>query len=169
MPPQRRSSISNSELDDRLRKPGCELLERFSSEDPVFIRCLSCGNEWKVSYHIATSGSPRCPECFRTASRKRATRKQDDGAISNEERLENQRQARAKRYSEKVERLYGGRIAVVEGSYTGSKENVTLRCLVCGNEFRRRADHVVDKAKKCRCPHCSKFERGRDIAYRLPR
>lgn len=169
MPPQRRSSISNSELDDRLHRHGCELLERFSSDDPVLIKCLSCGNEWKVSYRVATSGSPKCPQCFRAASRKRTTRKKDDGAISNEERLENQRRARAKRYSEKVERLYGGRIAVVEGSYTGSRENVTLRCSVCGNEFRRRADHVVDKAKKCRCPHCCKSERGRDIANRLPR
>lgn len=117
-------------------------------------------------------GNKRVPEVPPVLSRrfKKTNRsKKRDGAISNEERLENQRRARAKRYSEKVERLYGGRIAVVEGSYTGSRENVTLRCSVCGNEFRRRADHVVDKAKKCRCPHCCKSERGRDIANRLPR
>lgn len=157
--PNVHTPITNSELDARLQNYGCKLLERFSSEDPVLIKCLKCGYEWRISYHVATKGSPKCPKCLKRIKKKKNNDRKNENTALIEKKIENRRRQRAEKFSAKVNQLYGGAITVVENSYSGCREYVTLRCMFCGNEFKRRADHVIEKGRICRCPVCRKNER----------
>lgn len=65
-------------------------------------------------------------------------------------RSEYQKKRREAEYSEKIKRLSEGKLVV--SNYDSPRRDVDIRCIVCGYEWRRRADHLT---KKCICPNCN--------------
>lgn len=56
---------------------------------------------------------------------------------------------RKEKYAKKVFERSNNCIEVLE--YTGSKERVTVRCMLCNCKWQPRADHLL---RNCVCPHC---------------
>lgn len=67
--------------------------------------------------------------------------------LTREERIHK----RAKDYAEKVHQKSKGKLKVMPEDYVSSRDKVKVRCLECGWEWERRADHLLER---CLCPKC---------------
>ena len=56
---------------------------------------------------------------------------------------------RLSRYQYKIAIKSNGTIQIL--NYINAKENVKAKCLICGHEWTRRADHLLER---CYCPMC---------------
>lgn len=139
--PGKRKEKGKQMVSAALESQNCELVEYFTSDVPVLVRCKSCGREWEESYGRIKGGKVVCRSCFPKTPTKNSKR------VSPEEALAK----RARKYEAKVSALSGGFLLVDVGSYTGSKERVVVHCSVCGRAWAPRADHLLNR---CFCPSC---------------
>jgi hypothetical protein len=58
---------------------------------------------------------------------------------------------RTKKYIDKIRTESDNTIEIIE--YNGSRVAAKAKCIICGNEWSYRADHLLSK---CFCPHCKK-------------
>ena len=58
---------------------------------------------------------------------------------------------RATRLADKVSERSHDHLVIDQSSYTGARENVTVRCKACGYTWSVRTDHLLGR---CHCPKC---------------
>lgn len=110
---------------------------------PIKLQCKICEYEWNIRYVTLMKKIPDCPRCqVKIISKKRT-------AMSGEERGK----LRADNYYEKILQKSNRTIAAI--NYVGAKENVDAICITCGNKWKSRADHLIDR---CWCPVCKKIK-----------
>ena len=114
----------------------------------VLLKCSNCGNEWESSYNSILKYN-QCPFC--NPKEKKIKEKVIIPKMSEEEKLKK----RLSNYQYKISLKSNSTIQVLE--YTGSREPVKIKCLVCGLERTySRADHFLDR---CGCPNCKMIKK----------
>ena len=109
----------------------------------VLLKCSKCGNEWESSYNSILKYN-QCPFC--NPKERKIKEKVVIPKMSEEEKLKK----RFSNYQYKIALKSNSTIQVLE--YTGSREPVKVKCLVCGLERTySRADHFLDR---CGCANC---------------
>lgn len=109
----------------------------------VLLKCSKCGNEWESSYNLILKYN-QCPFC--NPKERKIKEKVVIPKMSEEEKLKK----RFSSYQYKIALKSNSTIQVLE--YTGSREPVKVKCLVCGLERTySRADHFLDR---CGCANC---------------
>lgn len=131
-----------------LEERGCELVEYFTSKDPILVRCKTCGHEWSTRYATIRQGRLSCGECHPKTSGRKA-RAHASARMSPEEAL----RTRAARYALKVSDRSDGTLLVDTDTYTGSRDNVKVACTICGYDWTARTDRLL---AACFCPRCRK-------------
>ena len=134
-------------LEDRIRNfekkinnNDIKVLEYNGYGKSVKLKCLKCNNVWD-STHYSILKYKGCPIC-----NPNLILKNSKGAVKNEEELLKERLSH---YQYKISLKSNASIQIV--SYTSAKENVKAKCLICGHEWTRRADHLLER---CYCPMC---------------
>lgn len=108
---------------------------------PIKVQCNICKYEWSIGYVSLMKKIPDCPKCKpKTTARKK-------NVMSEEERVK----FRSDRYYQKI--LQKSNHMIEAANYIGSKDEVDVRCVICGHRWKSRADHLVDR---CWCPVCKK-------------
>lgn len=143
--PNKRRGKGRDTVTAALEVQNCELVEYFSSTNPIRVRCRGCGCEWDETYARIKGGRVACPKCHPKQPRKH--RVKQHVRMSPEESL----RRRAERYARKVDAFSDGLVVVDTETYAGSKEKVTVRCTACGHTWMPRADHLLTR---CYCPTC---------------
>lgn len=109
----------------------------------ALLKCSKCGNEWESSYNSILKYN-QCPFC--NPKERKIKEKVVISKMSEEEKLKK----RFSSYQYKIALKSNSTIQVLE--YTGSREPVKVKCLVCGLERTySRADHFLDR---CGCANC---------------
>lgn len=159
-PGEKRQSRRNKiveELKSALIKQNIEVVGYARSTEPVGVRCLACHCEWEDTVRNIRGGKCVCPQCQPAQATKRRSAKGDSKkALSEEENAVGVLARRASRYAEKVSAASDGRLEIVPDSYTGSRDLVMARCLICGNVWAVRADHLLSR---CYCAKCRQEEK----------
>lgn len=130
-----------AEIQKHLSSSNLSLVSFKNTGEPIKLQCKECGYERTIRYSTLMKKIPTCIKCTPKITRKKQTK------VSKEEQIK----LRAERYSEKV--LQKSNHTIVAMNYIGSKENVDAICVVCGNKWRTRADHLLDR---CWCSICKK-------------
>lgn len=130
-------------LQETIKANNISIIKYIDSKTPIYLKCDVCGAMWEDSYHKIRKGTAKCPECFPTSQSK--PKKETKPPMSNEERKE----LRSQRYAEKIATKSDGTIEVLE--YKGSREKATVRCKMCGYQWKYRADHLLNR---CYCSKC---------------
>ena len=158
-PGEKRQSRRNKmvgELKSALIKHNIEVVGYARSTEPVGVRCLACHCEWEDTVRNIRGGKCVCPQCQpEQVTKSKSTKGHSKKAPSEDENATNVLVRRASRYAEKVSTASGGRLEIVPDSYTGSRDSVMARCLVCGNVWAVRADHLLSR---CYCAKCRREE-----------
>ena len=117
-----------------------KLISYLNVKKPVMLKCKNCGNEWISSYNNALKHSP-CPMCHKSISsngNRAAKTVHFEDTLTPEERSAFNKFMRCKL---KIERRSNHQITLV--SYKDSKTPAKVKCLVCGNEWEDRFDHIL--------------------------
>lgn len=141
-----------NEIEKALYNTKFELVKYTNLSSPVQIRCSDCKTDSFVSYSGLMNKIPVCKVCYPDVVQK-AERVYSPVTVSSKGNLvrnEYQKKRREAEYSEKIKRLSEGKLVV--SNYDSPRRDVDIRCIVCGYEWRRRADHLT---KKCICPNCN--------------
>ena len=154
-PGEKRQSRRNKiveELKSVLIKHNIEVVGYARSTEPVGVRCLTCHYEWEDAVRNIRGGKCVCPQCQPEQVTKGKSAKEDSKkAPSDAENAAGVLARRASRYAEKVSIASDGRIEIVPDSYTGSRDPAMARCLIGGNVWAVRADHLLSR---CYCAKC---------------
>ncbi len=130
-------------FEKKINNKNLEVIEYQNSESDVKMRCKICGMEWKTSYRSIIR-KPLCINCnknqfFKNEEPKRVLT------------LEEKNRMKLISYQEKLtERSHGKLLAI---NYHGSREKLSVGCSECGNVWKIRADHLLDRPY---CPKCRK-------------
>lgn len=109
----------------------------------VLLKCSKCNNEWESSYNSILRFN-QCPFC--NPKEKKNREKIIIPRMTEEEKI----RKKFSSYQYKIALKSNSTIQVLE--YTGSREPVKVKCLVCGLERTySRADHFLDR---CGCSNC---------------
>lgn len=109
----------------------------------VLLKCSKCNNEWESSYNSILRYN-QCPFC--NPKEKKNREKIIIPRMTEEEKI----RKKFSSYQYKIALKSNSTIQVLE--YTGSREPVKVKCLVCGLERTySRADHFLDR---CGCSNC---------------
>lgn len=127
-------------FEQKINNKDIEVLEYNGYGKNVKLKCLKCNNEWNSTYYSILKYK-RCPICNPNLILENSKR-----AVKNEEELLKERLSR---YQYKISLKSNASIQII--SYTSAKENVRAKCLICGHEWTRRADHLLER---CYCPMC---------------
>lgn len=156
--PNDKRAAAIDRLGKSLKDSALEVAEYRSSVKPIRVRCRSCGKEWDESRYRIVNGKSFCSVCHpEMAAVRSGGRGRDDARRRQRLTKEEALSIRARRYAEKVSSRSGGGLRVVESSYVGSKDPVTVECLSCGRLWQPRADHLLSK---CYCSKCLRPNRG---------
>lgn len=152
--PDKRRERVMAALEETLRKEDISLVSYASSQEPIEIRCRVCEHRWTERYARIKSGKCVCPIChpdrYIEPRQKRSMstpHKQQVAKLSPEEAMAK----RATRLADKVSERSHGHLVIDQSSYTGARENVTVRCKACGYTWSVRTDHLLGR---CHCPKC---------------
>lgn len=129
-----------AEIKDYLSPTSLSLVNFVNASSPITLQCKICKHEWSMGYGTLMKKIPNCPKCKMNNLEKKSK-------ISEGERLK----IRAEKYYEKI--LQKSNQTIVATNYSGSKEYVDVRCVICGHKWESRADHLV---ARCWCPICKK-------------
>ena len=158
-PGEKRQSRRNKiveELKSALIKHNIEVVGYARSTEPVGVRCLTCRHEWEDTVRNIRGGKCVCPQCQPEQVTKGKSARGDSKKVpSGAENATDVLVRRASRYAEKVSTASDGRLEIVPDSYTGSRDPVTARCIICGNVWVVRADHLLSR---CYCAKCRREE-----------
>lgn len=129
-----------------------ELIAFTDEKNPVKLKCNKCGNEWSMSYNLATKHRP-CPEC--KAKTLKTPSVQHRAVLSEEERLAKLERIRVRK---KIMRFFHklderSRHQLVAISFKDSRSPARAKCKICGHEWESRADHLLDRPY---CPICKR-------------
>lgn len=152
--PDKRRERVMAALEETLRKEDISLVSYASSQEPIEIRCRVCEHRWTERYARIKNGKCVCPIChpdrYIEPRQKRSMstpHKQQVAKLSPEEAMAK----RATRLADKVSERSHGHLVIDQSSYTGARENVTVRCKACGYTWSVRTDHLLGR---CHCPKC---------------
>lgn len=112
---------------------------------PVTLKCKKCFNEWEVGYEKILKHN-QCPFCNQNENNTKTKELKNVTILSRKNTIED----RINNYKNKVTIKSNGSIQIF--NYTGSKNNIEARCLMCGYQWSCRADHLLER---CKCPNCN--------------
>lgn len=129
------------EIQKYLSSSEVSLLFFANTSSPIKIKCKICEHEWTIRYTTLMKKIPVCPKC-------KPLNKGGKRVLISEE---GRKKFRADKYYKKILQKSNHTIAAI--NYIGSKDNVDATCLICGYEWKIRADHL---AERCWCPLCKR-------------
>lgn len=135
--------VRKSNYEKKINNKDISVLTYNGYGQKVLLKCSKCNNEWESSYNSILRYN-HCPFC--NPKERKIKEKVVIPKMSEEEKLKK----RFSSYQYKIALKSNSTIQVLE--YTGSREPVKVKCLVCGLErIYSRADHFLDR---CGCSNC---------------
>lgn len=134
---------TQEDISKLLRQMNCELVDYYTSEAPIRVRCNACGNEWSVSYRRVQKGTVKCPICNSNSGSFKVKKPK----LTQEEKRLN----RLLCYKDKVKIKSNDKLSIIDDTFIDSRHKVTVTCKSCGHRWQRRTDHLLNR---CYCPKC---------------
>ncbi len=156
--PDLRKTKAVARLKESLDPLNIDVTEYKSQSVPVGLKCKNCHHEWSESVSKIRRKGFACPKCHpKTVDiiGSLSAVHSSEGFLVKENGIcpEERNRERAESFKKRVESISSGIITIDVNSYTGSRNLVKCICNNCGNEWKTRADHLIDR---CRCPACRK-------------
>ena len=128
-----------------------KLLSFTDNKSPVRLKCVKCNSEWNTSYSFARKHRP-CPNCSSKSIKPKVRSKEPvstskNNSLTSEEKLIQ----RSKNYQLKLAERSNHKLVAL--SFKDSRSPARVKCLECGQEWERRADHLLSSPY---CPSCKK-------------
>ena len=133
-------------FEKKIGNKNIKVLEYKGYRENVILKCDLCNNEWESSYNSILKYN-KCPICNPKPVIVKEKKTKDRIVMSDEEKLEKRLSA----YQFKIAMKSNSTIQVF--NYSGAKDKVEAKCLICGHEWSYRADHLLER---CYCPNCRK-------------
>ena len=157
-----RRAIMTREIEGHLEGTSLTLIKYTNVSVPVLMKCKVCGKETHISYSTLMKKKPGCRYCSpykkeKIEGRCLILRGKENRSQTNRHHVnldEARKRQRGLIYSEKITKMSEGRLVV--SNYVGAKDNVDVKCEMCGYKWSVRADHLLGR---CRCPQCRLRER----------
>jgi DNA polymerase III epsilon subunit-like protein len=135
--------VRKSNYEKKINNKDISVLTYNGYGQKVLLKCSKCNNEWESSYNSILRYN-QCPFC--NPKEKKNREKIIIPRMTEEEKI----RKKFSSYQYKIALKSNSTIQVLE--YTGSREPVKVKCLVCGLERTySRADHFLDR---CGCSNC---------------
>lgn len=135
--------VRKSNYEKKINNKDISVLTYNGYGQKVLLKCSKCNNEWESSYNSILRYN-QCPFCNPKENKNRE--KIIIPRMTEEEKI----RKKFSSYQYKIALKSNSTIQVLE--YTGSREPVKVKCLVCGLERTySRADHFLDR---CGCSNC---------------
>ena len=134
-------------FEKKIGNKNIKVLEYKGYRENVILKCDLCNNEWESSYNSILKYN-KCPICNPKPVIVKEKKTKDRIVMSDEEKLEKRLSA----YQFKIAMKSNSTIQVF--NYSGAKDKVEAKCLICGHEWSYRADHLLER---CYCPNCRKI------------
>ena len=135
-------------FEKKINNKNIKVLEYNGYGKNVKLKCLECNYEWNSSYYSILKYN-ECPICHpKPIIVKEKIKK--ERIVKNEEEILKERLSR---YQYKIATKSNDTIQILK--YINAKENVEAKCLICGHEWTRRADHLLER---CYCPMCRNID-----------
>lgn len=140
--------VRKSNYEKKINNKDISVLTYNGYGQKVLLKCSKCNNEWESSYNSILRYN-QCPFC--NPKERKIKEKVVIPKMSEEEKLKK----RFSNYQYKIALKSNSTIQVLE--YTGSRDPVKVKCLVCGVERTySRADHFLER---CDCPNCKMIKK----------
>ena len=130
-----------NEFEKKLGNKNLEVISYLNTTCDIKMKCKICGNEWITPYRTIIN-NPLCIYC----NKPQVTHKVKEKKIPS---FEEKNKIKLERYQEKLNQRSNGKLIAV--NYYGAKEKLTVGCTNCGNVWKIRADHLLER---CYCPKC---------------
>lgn len=122
-------------LQNKLNNKDLEVVNYFNVDSGIEMKCKKCGRRWTTNYRTITS-NPRCIYCFKEPQKEIIEHKENT-------------KSKLEIYQEKLTERSNGRLIAI--NYYGAKEKLSVGCIDCGNVWKTRADHLLERPH---CPNC---------------
>jgi len=123
---------------NRINKKEIEVLEYIDINNGIKLRCKKCGMEWSIKYK-KTNEKIKCIYC------------NNKKIVQQLKKTTPEEKNRMKQiiYQERITEKSNGKLLVI--NYNGSREYLSVGCTICGNVWKIRADHLLERPY---CPKC---------------
>ena len=123
---------------NKINKKEIEVLEYVDINNGIKLRCKKCGMEWSIKYK-KTNEKIKCIYC----NNKKIVRQLRKTTPEEKNRM------KQIVYQEKLTEKSNGKLLAI--NYNGSREYLSVGCTLCGNVWKIRADHLLERPY---CPKC---------------
>ena len=131
-----------NKFEQKIKNKDIKVLQYNGYRQNVRLKCMVCKNEWITSYDSILKYN-QCPICNSKPIIKKTTIPKV--VKSNEEILKEKESKYQYKLAEK------SNFTLKINGYSGSKEIIDVKCLLCGYEWKYRADHLLERPY---CPKC---------------